>query len=364
MKKTKKPQKKKAKFANKYSRNWIYVTGLPTSNDVTEAEIASVFSKAGLLDLDPLTQLPKIKLYRHPPVTNHTGISATSTTNHDIGSSDTMTSANTGSSMTSSLKGDASICYARPESVALAITLLDDTPFRYDQRLPPDQQLKMTVQAAKFVPRPTTNHEEEEEEENDTTSRSTSAITKPHPIPLSRPSYISNTQRRVAKLATKQAMDWDEDGNYNHGRITGGKKGLCIIVLKHTFDLHQISSSTPPAEEEDVYWETLEQALRTECEQFGTVEKITFCTSHPDGITIVKFVQPLAASDAIQRFNRQSFQNRQLIAFFWDGVTDYTSKKDDVQEEEEMAKREEEFGDWLETQELPAELQLQTYEDA
>ena len=49
------------------------------------------------------------------------------------------------------------------------------------------------------------------------------------------------------------------------------------------------------------------------------------------------------------------------MASFWDGVTDYTTKKDAKQEEEEMAVREEEFGDWLETQELPEELQLQTF---
>ena len=338
---TKKKNHKKPKFANKYSRNWIYVTGLPTTSAVTESDIAAVFSKAGLLDLDPVTQLPKIKLYRHTAMSKTNTSSSRNNNGDDTGSNS--------SQVIGALKGDASICYARPESVALAMTLFDDTPFFYDDRIPPKQQQRMTVQAAKFVPHDTP--------ETLDTNNATSS-TKRH--------AISSTQRKVAKLATKQAMDWDEDGNYNNGRITGGKKGLCIIVLKHTFDPNTVQQQQQQpldkcGPEPDDYFATLEQELRIECEQFGTVEKITFFTSHPEGVTIVKFVQPLAASDAVQRFNRQLWKGQQLMASFWDGVTDYTTKKDAKQEEEEMAVREEEFGDWLETQELPEELQLQTF---
>ena len=301
---------KKPKFANKYGRNWIYVTGLPTTPDLTEEQVAAVFEKAGILDLDPVTQSPKIKLYR------------------------AKTSPDQAQQQPGALKGDASICYARPESVTLAMTLLDDTPFCYNARLPPDQQVRMTVQAAKF----------QAHDDDATSVRHTSQR------------HVSQTQRQVAKLAAQQAMDWDEQGNYNNGRITGGKKGLCIIVLKNTFDPKLVSS------EDHDFWSVLEQDLRTECEVHGTVEKITVFTSHTEGVAIVKFVQPLAASDAVRRFHRQTWKNRTVRATFWDGVTDYTPTRDVVQEEKEMAVREEEFGDWLETQELPEELRLQTLE--
>ena len=47
-----------------------------------------------------------------------------------------------------------------------------------------------------------------------------------------------------------------------------------------------------------------------------------------------------------------------IEAIFWDGVTDYTIH-DDAKEEAEAEKRHEEFGNWLDEQELPEEFQLQ-----
>jgi len=41
----------------------------------------------------------------------------------------------------------------------------------------------------------------------------------------------------VAKLAALQAVGWDESEN---GRLTGGRKGLCIVVLKHLFTLDEL----------------------------------------------------------------------------------------------------------------------------
>jgi HIV Tat-specific factor 1 len=44
---------------------------------------------------------------------------------------------------------------------------------------------------------------------------------------------------------------------------------------------------------------------------------------------------------------------------FWDGVTDFTARNDD-QEEKDAEERHEEFGNWLDNQELPEELRLLT----
>lgn len=49
---------------------------------------------------------------------------------------------------------------------------------------------------------------------------------------------------------------------------------------------------------------------------------------------------------------------KNIEAIFWDGVTDYTIH-DEAKEEAETEKRHEEFGKWLEEQELPEEFQLQ-----
>ena len=299
-----KPQprkKKRAKFSSKKARCWVYVTGLPT--DCTVDEVAAVFSKAGILDLDE-SQQPKVKLYRHK-----------------------------GGAAAGTLKGDASVCYARPESVPLAVTLLDDVPFR-DEHQPGGSttapQTRMKVQSAKF------------EQRGDTFDASR---------------RVSNAKRKVVKLATQQALDWD-DGEFN-GRLTGGRKGLRIIVLKHLYS----PLPSDDSEEEDRFFAALEADLRIRCEQWGVVEKITVFAHNPQGVAVVKFVQPGAASEAVKELNGVAWSNkseRRIEASFWDGVTDYTMK-DEVKEAIEDKKRQAEFGNWLESQEdLPEELRLKT----
>lgn len=280
----KKKKQKKAKFAARNARCWIYITGLP--KDVTEEQLARVFAKAGILDLDPLTQRPKIKIYRNkePP---------------------------------GQCKGDASLCFARPESVELAITLLDETEFCEGHVI--------RVQPAKF---------EQRGELDGNRNR------------------VSNAQRKVAKLAAFQARDWDE-GQFN-GRLVGGRKGLRIIVLKHLFEPNMWNEA-----DEDKFFSELESALRVELEKFGVVEKITVFSKRLDGVVVVKFAQPAAASEAVKEWDGKVWKGRSVEAIFWDGVTDFTVQ-DEHKEKEEAEKRLEEFGNWLDHQELPEELRLQT----
>lgn len=88
-------QKRKNAWSSKNAGKWVYVQGLPV--DTKEEEVAAHFAKVGVLALDPLTQRPRIKMYR------------------DEGGN---------------LKGDASICYAMEGSVALALQVLDGSQLR------------------------------------------------------------------------------------------------------------------------------------------------------------------------------------------------------------------------------------------
>lgn len=286
-------RKKKAKFSAKNARCWLYVTGLPS--DTTMDEAVAFFSRAGILDLNPESQKPKLKLY-----TDSAG----------------------------RCKGDASVCFARPESVGLAVTLFDEAPFR-PQESATDYLLH--VEPAKFE------------------AHGDKAGTSPQRI------RASNAQRKVAKLAALQATDWDE-GEIN-GRLTGGRKGLRIIVLKRLFNPSQLP------EDEDAFFAQLEQDLRVECERHGVVEKITVFSSHPEGVVVCKFAVPGAASEAVKAFNGKLWKenNAQRVeASFWDGVTDFTTR-DPVKDQIEEQSRLEEFGAWLENQEeLPDELKLKT----
>jgi len=301
---TKKRKKSnKPKFSAKHARNWIYVTGLP--NDTNEEEVATYFSKVGIIDLDPETQKPKVKLYRHTQKKGESG---------DEKSTD-------GSLL---LKGDASIGYARPESVALALQILDENLFRDGHTL--------SVQRAKF--------EQHGENKKGGGRR-----------------MVSEAKRKVARLAALQAVGWDEGEN---GRIAGGLKGLRIVVLMNMFDPAELKQD----KKDEKLLRTLEKEVHAECEEIegATVEKITVFSKHPAGVMIVKFTMPNAASDAVNKFNGKVRANgRKVEASYWDGVTDYTCRNVE-KEEKEADKRLDAFGDWLENQELPEEFKLKVEE--
>ena len=294
---TKKRKRNKPKFSAKNARNWIYVSGLP--KDTNEEEVAAYFQKVGIIDMDPETQKPKIKLYRNKKGEN-------------------------GNNQSGTLKGDASICYARPESVELALQILDENLFRDDATL--------SVQRAKFEQHGTFDGDNKKGGKR----------------------VISEAKRKVARLAALQAVGWDEGEN---GRIAGGLKGLRIVVLMNMFDPKELQNDT-----NDEKLQTLEREVHAECGEFGAVEKITVFSKHPAGVMIVKFTQPNAASDAVNKFNGKVRDNgRKVEASYWDGVTDYTCR-DEAKEEKETEKRLDEFGDWLENQDLPDEFKLQVEE--
>lgn len=279
----KNPKKsKKAKFSKRNAKHWCYVTGLP-SHGVTTEDMQKYFSKAGLLDLDPETLQPKIKLYKQA-----NGL----------------------------LKGDASICYARPESVDLALQILDESPW--------DAKHIIRIQRATFQAK-----EGAEGDDGSGTKR--------------KKKHVSEAKRKVARLALLQAQD-EGFGE----RLAGGRKGLRIVVVKHMM--------------EGIQENRLEDEIQDYCQEHGQVEKIT-CIEKSK-VVIVKFVEPTAAATAVQAWNGMVNRHtkRRMEAIYWDGVTDYTHKEDNPEEEE---KRHEEFGKWLETQaqELPPELRLQVAEE-
>ena len=289
-----KKKRQKAQFSKRNAKCWVYVTGLPAgdstnnANSVTTETVAKYFSKVGLLDLDPETLQPKVKLYRD--------------------------------SATGKIKGDASVCYARPESVELALSILDESPW--------DSKHTIKVQRATF------------QAKNDGTSGSDKDTRK-------RPRrQVSEAQRKVAKLALLQAQDEGFGG-----RLSGGRKGLRIIIVRHMLD------GIPENRWED--------EVQQHSQDFGQVEKITVISE--EKLVIIKFVEPSAARDAIaawhgQRINPKS--DSDVHAIYWDGVTDYvhTIKQQEKSKKEED-ERHDQFGKWLDSQEeLPPELRLQVEE--
>jgi RNA recognition motif-containing protein len=300
---SKKKQHKKAKFSKRNAKHWVYVTGLPPTASVEDVQ--KYFSKAGLLDLDPETLQPKVKLYTTAP--NNGG----------------------------QAKGDASICYARPESVHLALQILDESPW--------DETHTIRVERATFEAKPDA---ETAGSTNTNTNTNNNITNNTNNNNRRKRKPVSEAKRKVARLALLQAQD-EGFGE----RLAGGRKGLRIVVVKHMM--------------EGIPENRLEDEIQAYiCQEIDgrAVEKITCISS--SNVVIIKFVEPSAASQAVDAWHGtvNARTNQKMEAIYWDGVTDYTHKEDDDLEQEE--KRHDDFGKWLETQqELPPELQLKEAED-
>ena len=78
-----------------------------------------------------------------------------------------------------------------------------------------------------------------------------------------------------------------------------GGIGLKIIVLQNMFSLQEAKSSSVNADflVEPIFKEELMSDVRSGCEPFGVVEKVTFFDTNPDGIVVVKFKSANAAEN-------------------------------------------------------------------
>lgn len=125
-KKKKKPNTSKPKPRQKepIKNKGIYITNLP--EDTTEQELEQVFSKYGIIAEDLRVGVPagtkRIKLYREEPTSNDSS-----------------------SSSEGKIKGDALIIYFKPESVDLAIQMMDGAPLRLE-----DKNTVIKVEAAQY----------------------------------------------------------------------------------------------------------------------------------------------------------------------------------------------------------------------
>ena len=145
----------------KAQNNWIYVTGLP--NDITEEELIAHFSRAGVFAINPATALPKVKLYRDEQQRP---------------------------------KGDASLCYARPESVEACVQYFDGGFIR--------PGFKLEVKRAEFNKR-----DGEYQPKN----------------------KLNVAQLKVAKAAMKQALAWADEDDTGVQKATA----LKIVVIENMF---------------------------------------------------------------------------------------------------------------------------------
>ncbi|OCL10585.1 putative nuclear mRNA splicing factor-associated protein [Glonium stellatum] len=263
----------------------VYVTSLPLNTTVEE--VSSVFSRCGVIAEAMETGAPRIKLY-----TDEQG----------------------------DFKGDALIVYFRPESVSLAIQMLDDTDFRFGETGPAG---KMRVKEADF------SYKKQQEAPAKTSAKEKKKL-------------IKNLQKLNNKLA-----DWDDD-DPSVLPDTGSKFDK-VVILKHMFTLEELVED--PAAILDI-----KEDIRDECSKLGEVTNVVLFDKEEDGIASIRFGNAEAAKACVRLMAGRHFDGRIVEAYIADGSEKFkkTSEKkkgmfdydDDEGDEEE--KRLDEFGAWLE----------------
>merc|ERR1740131_709819 len=183
------------------------------------------------------------------------------------------------------LKGDGLCTYIKPESVELALTILDGSVV--DGKV-------ISVQRAKF----------ELKGEYD---------------PKLKPKKLSKKQ---AKKAKERIFAWVPE------KLKGERsKHEKVVVISNMFTVEELDKD--PGLILD-----LSNRIRIQCSKFGSVSKVTLYDKHPDGVCQVFFREPSEADMAVQMLNGRMFGERVLSVVTWDGKTKY--KMEESKDEESM----------------------------
>ncbi|KAK9769363.1 putative RRM domain-containing protein [Seiridium cardinale] len=268
----------------------IYVTGLPF--DATVDEVHDVFSrKCGVIAEEIDSGRPRIKMY-----TDNEG----------------------------KFKGDALVVFFKPQSVEMAIMLLDDTDFRYSASGTPSG--KMKVQAADSSYKKT-QHEAAENTSGATgggdaaNGAAAKAVKDRREREQEKQKIIKRTQKLDAKLA-----DWDDDEPYGAQLETSQRKDK-VVVLRHMFTLQEL-------EEDPAALLDIKDDIREECEKLGAVTSVTLYDLEEDGVVSVKFQTPQAAEACIELMDGRAFDGRVVRATFATGGEKYKKSGKDRTEED------------------------------
>ncbi|KAF8938601.1 hypothetical protein EDD21DRAFT_380503 [Dissophora ornata] len=252
----------------------VFVTGLPFDTDVDE--IVDVFKKGGVF-MEDEKGTPKIKLY-----TDKEGRRT----------------------------GEGLVTYLRPESVALAVDLLDDTEYR-----PGVERGRIRVQEAQF-----------KEKERPAAPATLSEDQK------------KKVQKKYQKLEKK--LDWFEDDE----NLVKADKWNKVCILKHMFTVQEL-------EADPTLLLDLKIEIREECEKVGEVTNVIIYDHHPDGVVSVRFKDKESAENCVRLMSGRYFAGQKVIAEIYDGHSKYEVQKSKEELEEEEKRRLERYAKWLETEE-------------
>jgi HIV Tat-specific factor 1 len=277
----------------------VYMRGLPP--DATEAEVLAWAKKAGVVRVDPDTELPKVKLFRNADGT---------------------------------LKGDAAVTYLFPESVQQAVLLLDGDQIRagFPVAVEPAQFGLSRGKVAAVDKHDGAGGGDDDDDKDDkddddgvggaSTASSANKATKKVAAKSAKPRLTVYEQQQ-------RALDWDED-MYKKRHV----------ILKHLFSPSEVDPT------DLAFYTDLRADVRDECEKLGPVESVHVFEGSPDGVVAIKFRDWLGADRCIKAMDGRWFAGRQVAAEYFDPRKEI---KQVAESDEARAVRDASFAEWLET---------------
>ncbi|CAG8030926.1 unnamed protein product [Penicillium olsonii] len=269
----------------------VWVTHIPL--DADRDEIYRVFSKCGVIAEEIDSGDHKIKMYKDED---------------------------------GNFNGEALVVFFRPESINLAISLLDETEFRFGETTP-GGPMRVKESDPSYLLKRKDGAEKRKVNTND------------------QKKIIERTQRLNSKLA-----DWsDDDARPLKRKATRAEH---VLILEHMFTLKLIEED--PAEIIE-----LKEEVREECEKFGEVTRVVLYDEEPTGIITVRFKDARDAARCRERMDGRHFGGATVRAYINESRTLFRKSDNryygyDSEREEEEQRRLDRYGDWLERNEPKA----------
>lgn len=214
-------------------------------------------------------------------------------------------------------KGDALIVFFKPQSVEMAIMLLDDTDFRITPS--GTREGRIRVQEADSSYKKVQYDNDAAGGEGSASNDQRSETRKPRTN--DRQKIIKKTQKMDAKLA-----DWSDDESPAAAANTNAKRDK-TVVLEHMFTLQEL-------EEDPAALLDIKEDIRDECSKLGTVTSVVLFDQEQDGIVTVKFKESESAMACINLMHGRAFDGRTVQAYLATGKEGFRKSKADKDGEE------------------------------
>lgn len=277
--KSNRPNKKQKAPPQPRQNTAVYVRGLPL--DATVEEVHEAFSrKAGVIAEEIDSGAPRIKMY---------------------------------SDESGNFKGDALVVFFKPQSVQMAIMLLDDTDFRITAS--GTREGRISVEEADSSYKKTQYNQEGGDGE-----KTPVPAAKKQQSNADRQKIIKKTQKLDAKLA-----DWDDDEPPQPPPGMNTKRDK-TVVLVHMFTLQELQEDPAALLE-------IKEDIRDECSKLGTVTSVVLYDEEEEGIVTVKFKDSESALACIKMMHGRSFDGRTVEASLASGKEKFKKSTDNQDED-------------------------------